>query len=59
MANIEDAYLNHFDDRWAWRTVCWLHLTDKGKELALELYHADEPGVVISAAVPITAPPAA
>jgi hypothetical protein len=43
MAKIEDAYVNHFDDRWAWRTVCWLDLTDKGKELALELYHAEEP----------------
>jgi hypothetical protein len=43
MAEIEDAYITHFDDPWAWRTVCWLDLTDKGKKLALELYHADEP----------------
>jgi hypothetical protein len=43
MAKIEDAYVTHFDDRWGWVTMCWLHLTDKGKELALELYHADEP----------------
>jgi hypothetical protein len=43
MAKIEDAYVNHFDDRWGWVTVCWLDLTDRGKELALELYHADDP----------------
>jgi hypothetical protein len=43
MAKIEDAYVTHFDDRWGWVTMCWLDLTDKGKKLALELYHADEP----------------
>jgi hypothetical protein len=43
MAKIEDAYITHFDDRWGWVTMCWLDLTDKGKKLALELYHADEP----------------
>jgi hypothetical protein len=43
MAKIEDAYVTHFDDRWNWITMCWLHLTDKGEKLALELYHADEP----------------
>jgi hypothetical protein len=43
MAKIEDAYVTHFDDRWGWVTMCWLHLTDKGKKLALELYHADQP----------------
>ncbi|MHA7650061.1 hypothetical protein ACX9NE_09985 [Mycobacterium sp. ML4] len=42
MAEIEDAYVTHFDDVWGWRTVCWLDLTEKGKKLALELYHADE-----------------
>lgn len=44
MAKIEDAYVTHFDDVWGWRTMCWLDLTDKGEKLALELYHADEPG---------------
>jgi hypothetical protein len=43
MAEIEDAYVTHFDDRRNWMTMCWLNLTDKGKKLALELYHADEP----------------
>ncbi len=43
MAKIHDAYVNHFDDVWGWRTMCWLDLTEKGKKLALELYHADEP----------------
>ncbi|WP_245846959.1 hypothetical protein [Mycobacterium szulgai] len=43
MAKIEDAYINHFDDPWGWQTMCWLNPTDKGKELALKLYHADEP----------------
>ena len=44
MAKIEDAYVTHFDDRWNWVAMCWLQLTDKGKDLALKLYHADEPG---------------
>lgn len=44
MAKIEEAYVANYDDRRGWRTMCWLNLTDKGKELALELYHADEPG---------------
>lgn len=44
MAKIEDAYVTHFDDVWGWRTMCWLDLTDEGEKLALELYHADEPG---------------
>ncbi len=43
MAKIEDAYVTHFDDRWNWVTMCWLALPEKGKKLALELYHADEP----------------
>jgi hypothetical protein len=43
MAKIEDAYIKHFDDPWAWRCICWLQSTDKGKKLALELYHADQP----------------
>ena len=43
MAKIEEAYVTHFDDRWNWVTMCWLDLTEKGKKLALELYHADEP----------------
>jgi hypothetical protein len=44
MAKIEDTYVKHFDDRWGWTTMVWMSLTDKGKKLALELYHADEPG---------------
>jgi hypothetical protein len=43
MAKIEDAYVNHFDDRWGWTTFVWLNPTEKGKKLALELWHADEP----------------
>jgi hypothetical protein len=43
MAKIEDAYVAHFDDRWTWVIMCWLDLTDKGEQLALERYHADEP----------------
>lgn len=41
MAKIEDAYVYHFDDVWGWRTMCWLDVTEKGKKLALELYHAE------------------
>jgi hypothetical protein len=43
MAKIENAYVTHFDDRWGWVTMCWLNLTDKGKKLALERYHAAAP----------------
>jgi hypothetical protein len=43
MAKIEDAYVKNFDDRWAWTTFVWMDQTDKGKKLALELYHADDP----------------
>jgi hypothetical protein len=43
MAKIEDAYVKHFDDWWSWTAMVWMNLTEKGKELALELYHADEP----------------
>jgi hypothetical protein len=44
MAKIEDAYVKNFDDRWGWTTMVWMDQTDKGKKLALELYHADDPG---------------
>ena len=43
MAKIEDAYVKNFDDRWGWTTMVWMDQTDKGKKLALELYHADDP----------------
>ncbi|WP_179471347.1 hypothetical protein [Mycolicibacterium vinylchloridicum] len=43
MAQIEAAYIDNFDDRWGWVCAAWLDQTDKGKELALQLYYADEP----------------
>lgn len=43
MATIEHKYVTNFEDRWNWATCAWLELTDKGKALALELYHADDP----------------
>jgi hypothetical protein len=43
MAKIEDAYVKNFDDRWGWTTMVWMDQTEKGKKLALELYHADDP----------------
>lgn len=43
MAMIEHKYVTNFEDRWNWVTCAWLALTDKGKALALELYHADDP----------------
>ena len=42
IATIEHRYVTHFEDRWNWATCVWLSLTDKGKALALELYHADD-----------------
>jgi hypothetical protein len=42
IAKIEDAYVKNFDDRWSWTTIVWLDQTEKGKKLALELYHADD-----------------
>ena len=42
-AKIEDAYVKNFDDRWGWTTMVWMDQTEKGKKLALELYHADDP----------------
>jgi hypothetical protein len=44
MAKIEDTYVKRFDDRWGWTTMVWMNQTDKGNKLALEVYHADEPG---------------
>jgi hypothetical protein len=41
MAEIEEAYVKNFEDRWNWVTCAWLALTDKGKALALKLYHAE------------------
>lgn len=42
MAVIEDKYVTNFEDRWNWVTCAWLALTEKGKALALKLYHADD-----------------
>jgi hypothetical protein len=44
IAKIEDAYVKHFGEPRNWTNVVWMDLTDKGEKLALELYHADEPG---------------
>jgi hypothetical protein len=41
MAEIQHQYVTNFDDRWNWVTYAWLELTEKGKALALRLYHAD------------------
>ena len=41
MAKIEDAYIRNFDDRWGWMHVVWLNQTEKGRELAIKLYHSD------------------
>ena len=43
MAMIEHKYVTNFEDRWNWVTCAWLALTEKGKALALKLYHADDP----------------
>jgi hypothetical protein len=40
---IEHKYVTNFEDRWNWVTCVWLALTEKGKALALKLYHADDP----------------
>ena len=40
---IEHVYVTKFEDRWNWLTCVWLALTEKGKALALRLYHADDP----------------
>jgi hypothetical protein len=42
MAEIEEKYVTNYDDRWGWTAFAWLHLTDKGRALALQLYHADD-----------------
>ncbi len=42
MAKIEHRYVANFEDRWNWVTCAWLALTDKGKALALQLYHAGD-----------------
>jgi hypothetical protein len=43
MTMIEHKYVTNFDDRWNWVTCAWLELTEKGKALAVELYHAGDP----------------
>ena len=42
MAEIEHRYMANFDDRRNWQTWAWLALTEEGKALALQLYHADD-----------------
>jgi hypothetical protein len=42
MAQIEHAYVANFDDRWGWTACVWLQLTEKGRALALQLYHAED-----------------
>ena len=42
MAKIEERYVANYDDRWGWTACAWLQLTDKGRALALQLYHAEE-----------------
>jgi len=37
MAEIDEAYVKNFEDRWNWVTCAWLALTEKGKVLALKL----------------------
>jgi hypothetical protein len=43
MTKIEEKYVTNFDDRWGWTACAWLQLTEKGRALALQLYHADNP----------------
>jgi hypothetical protein len=42
IAKIADAYVKNFDDRWSWTNMAWMSQTEKGKKLALELYHSDD-----------------
>jgi len=42
MAKIEERYVANFDDRWGWTACVWLQLTEKGRALALRLYHAED-----------------
>jgi hypothetical protein len=42
MAQIEHAYVTNFGDRWGWTACAWLQLTEKGRALALQLYHAED-----------------
>lgn len=42
MTRIEHKYVANFEDRWNWVTCAWLQLTEKGRVLALQLYHADD-----------------
>jgi hypothetical protein len=43
MAQIEEKYVTNYDDRWGWTACAWLQLTEKGRALALQMYHADNP----------------
>jgi len=42
MAKIEERYVANYDDRWGWTACAWLQLTEKGRTLALQLYHAED-----------------
>jgi hypothetical protein len=42
MAKIEERYVANYDDRWGWTACAWLQLTEKGRALALQLYHAED-----------------
>jgi len=42
MAMIEHKYVTNFEDRCNWVTCAWLALTEKGKGVALQLYHTDD-----------------
>ena len=36
----DDVKEGLLDDCWGWTACAWLHLTEKGRALALQLYHA-------------------
>lgn len=42
IAEIERKYVANYDDRWGWTACAWLQLTEKGRAVALRLYHADD-----------------
>ncbi len=41
ISQIAHAHVTNFDDRWRWTAYARLQLTENGKALALQLYHAD------------------
>lgn len=42
LRTIEEAYVQHHDDRDAWMTMFWLLSTEKGEELARALENSDD-----------------